>query len=813
MIPIAKKTNLFALACLFLVELSYYRVIISFPRPVSSLTMKAVSDGGGSSSSSSDGGRIQRVVVAGAGVIGISTAYYLAKDFGVATTLIDPTGTIAPAASGKAGGFLAKDWNDHSPAIGPLTRRSFELHQEIADKLGADNIQYRRLTCAAIPVGDNTKNRRPPSGRKLEGIEWANGGNTLGNSQQLGDESTIAQVHPKKLCEAMWEEIKLLTPDSTLVHGKVVSAVYGGEVVVGAQLEDGRIIEGDALLYACGPWTANNMYGTKYHSLVVPTTEKLNQCVFFSGLGDPEVYVRGDSTAYCTGFPDPPIKVTESPGEEEVRQEAIDRIQTSVEMASSYSDDDNAKTNHLIFPPSDGDGDDNQTTPMTTMLKQACYLPSTADGIPMMGRLKENNRPQTFVSAGHTCWGILLGPASGEAMAHEIVTGQSPHIDLSFFAPERFGGPLQLVPSTTPKMTMKSSSSSTNWTPLGVNTFPNVISLEDGCRFAKDEQYLEAVLDLWKQEEGEIQKDKSPPPLVETSPWIYHDDDQSPLYGHIVRPIIDSGNDDDDDDDDNSNALRPGILLFHTAAGPQDVFLFQKAAQLASSELQCIVFICDVLSDPDGWAWSPDGDRTRYNQARKQLLQDNGRLLRSRVNASVRALIGFVDNNDNGNKNNIVVDPNRLAGMGWCMGAQPILELLTLQQQQDEKAESDKSEDLTTQFSVDALISFHGVFRRDPLLLDEEKSPIITTTKNQQRDVLICNGKSDPFVSQNDLEVAKKLMEEKMYKVTVMEFDGAKHGFTNPAQNFNENDAFEYNEYAAKESWKATMELLKRRLL
>jgi len=48
MTPIAKKKNLFALTCLFLAELSYYRAIISFPRPVSCLrgtttTMRASS--------------------------------------------------------------------------------------------------------------------------------------------------------------------------------------------------------------------------------------------------------------------------------------------------------------------------------------------------------------------------------------------------------------------------------------------------------------------------------------------------------------------------------------------------------------------------------------------------------------------------------------------------------------------------------------------------------------------------------------------------------------------------------------------------
>jgi len=362
-------------------------------------------------------------------------------------------------------------------------------------------------------------------------------------------------------------------------------------------------------------------------------------------------------------------------------------------------------------------------------------------------------------------------------------------------------------------MTMSSSSSVTNsvssnhWKTLDVNQFPNLTS--NGCRFAKDEQYLKSVLDLWKQEEGKIRKDKLSQ-LVETSPWTYYDDDQTPLYGHIVKPIIDSSavekdirndNGNKDNDNDSSRPLYPGILMFHTAAGPQDVFLFQKAAQLASSELQCVVLICDILSDPCGWAWSPDGDRTRYNQVRQRLLQDNGRLMRSRVNASVQTLIGDVDNNfDFG------VDPNRLAGMGWCLGAQPILELLTLNSKE------------STRFSVDALISFHGVFRRDPLPLSEQSLSSSSLDEKSSRtgrtrDVLICNGKCDPFVSQDDIDITKRSMEEKMYNVTVLDFDGARHGFTNPAQKFNENNAFEYNEIASKESWKATMELLKRKLL
>jgi glycine/D-amino acid oxidase-like deaminating enzyme len=223
-----------------------------------SLTMNSVGNGAAP----------KRVVIAGSGVIGTSTAFFLAKDYGVSSTLVDPTGTIAPAASGKAGGFLALDWNDFS-SVGPLARRSFGLHQEIADILGASKIQYRRLTCVSIEVGDGSGK---PKGRKLDGIEWAQGHNAMASARSLGDESTIAQVHPKKLCEAMWEHVQSLMPDSTLVRGKVVKGVYDENTeakLIGAELEDGTVVEGDALLYACGPWTADNMFGTKYHRCVL----------------------------------------------------------------------------------------------------------------------------------------------------------------------------------------------------------------------------------------------------------------------------------------------------------------------------------------------------------------------------------------------------------------------------------------------------------------------------------------------------------------------------------------------------------------
>src|SRR5881296_3594074 len=83
----------------------------------------------------------RHVIVCGAGVIGASVTYFLARR-GVRVTMVERSG-VACAASGKSGGFLALDWCDGSP-LGPLARASFALHATLADELGTD-YGYRRM--------------------------------------------------------------------------------------------------------------------------------------------------------------------------------------------------------------------------------------------------------------------------------------------------------------------------------------------------------------------------------------------------------------------------------------------------------------------------------------------------------------------------------------------------------------------------------------------------------------------------------------------------------------------------------------------
>ena len=64
------------------------------------------------------------------------------------------------------------------------------------------------------------------------------------------------------------------------------------------------------------------------------------------------------------------------------------------------------------------------------------YRPCSADGLPYIGRIKKHNN--VIVATGHSMLGLSLGAGTGKLVS-ELVNEQSPSIDLSPFAVERFG--------------------------------------------------------------------------------------------------------------------------------------------------------------------------------------------------------------------------------------------------------------------------------------------------------------------------------------------------------------------------------------
>ena len=66
---------------------------------------------------------------------------------------------------------------------------------------------------------------------------------------------------------------------------------------------------------------------------------------------------------------------------------------------------------------------------------QACYRPVTQDGLPLIGAVP--GVEGAYVATGHSVWGILNAPATGEAMAELIVDGAARTVDLAPFDPAR----------------------------------------------------------------------------------------------------------------------------------------------------------------------------------------------------------------------------------------------------------------------------------------------------------------------------------------------------------------------------------------
>ncbi|MDA8385897.1 MAG: FAD-dependent oxidoreductase [Actinomycetota bacterium] len=60
--------------------------------------------------------------------------------------------------------------------------------------------------------------------------------------------------------------------------------------------------------------------------------------------------------------------------------------------------------------------------------------PVTADGLPLIG---ESAMPGVYIAGGHGMWGVTLGPATGRELAHQITEGKTPSVLLPFLPTRR----------------------------------------------------------------------------------------------------------------------------------------------------------------------------------------------------------------------------------------------------------------------------------------------------------------------------------------------------------------------------------------
>ena len=207
--------------------------------------------------------------------------------------------------------------------------------------------------------------------------------------------------------------------------------------------------------------------------------------------------------------------------------------------------------------------------------------------------------------------------------------------------------------------------------------------------------------------------------------------------------------------DDANTAPRPGVLIMHEWDG-EGAYVESRARQLA--ELGYVAFACDIYGK---------GVRPKTPQecgADAGIYRGDRALTRLRVEAGLDQL-----------RSNKMVDPKRIAAIGYCFGGMCALELA--------RSGAD----------IAGVVVFHGS-------LD---TPTPADAKNIKCPVLALQGGDDPHVNQDAVDAWEKEMKDAGVNWQLVQYGGAVHGYTNPKNGAETSHGVAYNAEADKRSWAA----------
>jgi len=207
--------------------------------------------------------------------------------------------------------------------------------------------------------------------------------------------------------------------------------------------------------------------------------------------------------------------------------------------------------------------------------------------------------------------------------------------------------------------------------------------------------------------------------------------------------------------DDAVQGKRPGVLVVHEWYGLND-YAKGRARQLA--ELGYVALAADMYG---GGKVATTADEAG---ALAGALRKDRPLLRTRAAAALDAL-----------GKSPLVDPARLAAIGYCFGGGTVLELAR------------------SGAELQGVVSFHGN-------LD---TPDPADARNIKCKVLVCHGANDPLVTPEQVLAFQKEMRDAGVDWQMNLYGGAVHSFTNPASGSDPSKGVAYNAEADRRSWEA----------
>ncbi|KAI9462453.1 FAD dependent oxidoreductase [Lactarius psammicola] len=385
---------------------------------------------------------VNNVLIIGAGIIGVATAYHLSQlSPGLTIHLLDSSPSLFASASGKAAGFLARDW--FPPATASLGALSFDLHRRLAEEHDGSRLWgYSPSTAFSLPEA-----RRAPDGKKgedwlFEGVSrstsavvnagynstaalplWLAAGREVAPpaADAISSGATSAQVDPLQLCQFLLAQCLsrnvhvhhpvfvadvITSPDNTIT-GLTVRSPAGSPTVLPC----------DALLLTAGAWTP------RVFNALFPNATVSLPITHLSGHSVPEVSVITGCHAIFT---------------------TDDDARFSPEIFSRAGGDIYAGLNTTTIPvPELASEVQAEPASIEVLMRTArnllddgfCHHPFSRSGRPLLTRLTSQQtcvglHGGIWVSAGHGPWGISMSLGTGLVLA-ELILRYSPRADVS----------------------------------------------------------------------------------------------------------------------------------------------------------------------------------------------------------------------------------------------------------------------------------------------------------------------------------------------------------------------------------------------
>jgi glycine/D-amino acid oxidase-like deaminating enzyme len=250
-------------------------------------------------------------------------------------------------------------------------------------------------------------------------------------------DTQTAQVTPLELTNKFIE-----ASGAEVVIGEITNFIRNeNDQISGVEISQSRVISCDKIVLAMGPWTG--VYLEEWFGLLCPMEGIKSTSMVYESSPDLMMMLREPYACFCDEdqnechleiYPRPngEVYVCGLGGSDHVTPEQL-------RAGGEHDSSDKVKENEsrveaarlslsqLTLPLS---------IDLHPQITQACMRPLTSDGLPVIGRVPQQN--QVYVCTGHNCWGILWAPISGLAISELVVDGVCTSIDLQPFQIDRF---------------------------------------------------------------------------------------------------------------------------------------------------------------------------------------------------------------------------------------------------------------------------------------------------------------------------------------------------------------------------------------